>query len=253
MTIGKNTAVHFRVVTCAILINFGPSALYGQQLATDSELAKLKETVKQLVDEFTAFKTTNTEIAADLSLASKIVLPVGSIVAYAGQIDKIPSNWRPCNGDTVSTDDYPALWEVLNNVWGGVDEKHFKLPDLQGRFLRGVDGGTKRDTGIDERTPSGDRPKETVGSVQGDALQDHKHEDAGHDHPANFLFQASVGGGGGYGAAEGNQPDAKNPGLTGKSRAVIGGAISIDSNSPVRTASETRVKNAYVFWIIRVK
>ncbi len=72
------------------------------------------------------------------------VLPVGSVVAFAGKKEKIPANWMLCNGAALSSASYRELYAVIDSCWGnGSDDSltatDFNLPDLQGMFLRGVD------------------------------------------------------------------------------------------------------------------
>src|SRR5229473_468940 len=67
--------------------------------------------------------------------------PIGTVVAFAGPIEKIPSNWMVCDGSKLSRSDprYRSLFLAIGNSWGGDGTTSFYLPDLMGRFLRGVD------------------------------------------------------------------------------------------------------------------
>lgn len=160
-------------------------------------------------------------------------VPIGSIIAYSGNAEDINvSNiWKICDGRTLQQKDYPELATKLNGLWGndGTNSNTIYLPDLQGMFLRGVDGG-KNDPDITTRKdkPGGKTIGGRVGSYQEDAIQDHKH-------------RAPVGGGGGadYGKWS-NDPSID------KTYSTSG---AIDAN----VSSETRPENKYVYWIIRVK
>ena len=47
------------------------------------------------------------------------IMPIGSIMAYAGDESKIPDNWLECNGRSLSTTEYSELYSVLMNMYGG--------------------------------------------------------------------------------------------------------------------------------------
>jgi len=61
--------------------------------------------------------------------------------------------------------DYPLLFGVIGTTYntGGETGAQFRLPDLRGEFIRGLDAGRGVDTG------------RTLGSGQGDAIQRHNH------------------------------------------------------------------------------
>ncbi len=69
----------------------------------------------------------------DTELA-KALLPVGSIIAYAGSI--VPDGYLLCDGTMVEKTVYPALYNVIQGIYGE-DAQHFKLPDLRDRFIQG--------------------------------------------------------------------------------------------------------------------
>jgi microcystin-dependent protein len=223
-----------------------------------AEVEALRTELNQLKTSFEEFKKESTKVREDLSTASTTIIAVGSIVAYSGEINKIPANWKLCDGQAVSAEDYPVLWERIGTVWGGSDEKSFNLPDLRGRFLRGLDGGTKRDPDFDQRTANGKNEKSGVGSSQEDAIQIHRHGDAGHVHGASVNGSAyhQI-----FGCAQ--APNACGAltdigSLAAAPVTVAAGKADItdpttSGSSPVRLASETRVKNVYVYWIIRVR
>lgn len=58
---------------------------------------------------------------------SSALVSVGGIIVYAGQA--IPENYLECNGQTVSTADYTALYEVLNGTTEELPET-FIIPSL---------------------------------------------------------------------------------------------------------------------------
>jgi microcystin-dependent protein len=78
--------------------------------------------------------------AGGKDIASALV-PPGTIVAYGGSTP--PAGWLRCDGRTLSRSDsaYQGLFAAIGYLWGGSGDA-FQLPDLQGRFLRGVGGNS---------------------------------------------------------------------------------------------------------------
>jgi len=163
-------------------------------------------------------------------IPSTVGIPIGSIQAWAGSdTTKLPTGWLLCDGKTLSRTTYSALFNVLNVSWGGGNgSTTFNKPDLRGRFLRGRDGGAGVDpdaTDITKRIAlytlgaTGDN----VGSYQGDELKSHTH---------TYIRPSQ-------GQVIGNINGTNN-----------GGA---NSNVGSTGGNETRPKNAYVNYIIKVQ
>lgn len=97
--------------------------------------------------------------------------PPGTIVAYGGAT--APPGWLVCDGSAVSSADYPGLFAAIGTAWGAGSgpDTDFHLPDLRGRFLRGVDNAAGRDRGAASREASnaGGNTGDSVGTVQGHA------------------------------------------------------------------------------------
>jgi microcystin-dependent protein len=84
--------------------------------------------------------------------------------------------WLVCDGRTLRREDYPDLYnKVIKDTWGAGDgATTFKIPDLRGQFLKGLDdmksdeGGAGRDL---------DDPNRKIGVAynQISAIQGHKH------------------------------------------------------------------------------
>jgi hypothetical protein len=124
-------------------------------------------------------------------LAQGAIVPVGGVLAYAG--DLLPpeqTGWMLCDGRPLKKDAYPELFKMIHNTYGegfDPDSPHsndavrpnvgdFNLPDYRGRFLRGVTSKRlERDPGLEDRTPSGSAEKNAVGSLQGDSVGTHTH------------------------------------------------------------------------------
>ncbi|MBI5493513.1 MAG: tail fiber protein [Deltaproteobacteria bacterium] len=107
-------------------------------------------------------------------------VPPGSIVAFGGVA--LPHGWLPCNGAALRSADYPALHGAIGTAWGdgtrnadgsasALPGSDFNLPDLRGRFLRGVDSSAGRDPDAAARQAAnaGGNAGDAVGSVQGSA------------------------------------------------------------------------------------
>ena len=63
-------------------------------------------------------------------------MPTGSIMPYAGI--SAPTGWLLCDGSTLSTTSYPALFAIIGYTYGGSGAS-FRVPDLRGRVPVGVD------------------------------------------------------------------------------------------------------------------
>ncbi|MFE0463198.1 phage tail protein [Kitasatospora sp. NPDC058965] len=97
-------------------------------------------------------------------------LPNGTIVPYAGQLDPTwlqGQGWLYCDGSELQVDDYQGLYAAIGDNYGG-GPGTFNLPDLRGRFARGVDQGAGRDPYANSRTASnqGGLAGNNPGSVQ---------------------------------------------------------------------------------------
>ena len=95
-------------------------------------------------------------------LKASVIIPVGAIQAFA--LEKAPDGWLICNGKELLIEPFQNLFEAIGNTFGGDGKTTFRLPDLQGRFVRGWDIGGNID------------PERKLGDYQKDALQGHGHE-----------------------------------------------------------------------------
>lgn len=217
----------------------------------------------------------------NLARPTAVEPPIGTVVAYAGQLNSIPGNWILCDGRPLSREDprYRALFSAIGTSWGGDGSPNFHLPDLMGRFLRGVDKDAQgtapaapRDPDRDARTASNPaagaaagNAGNNVGSMQDDAVQTHTHADPGHTHAADITVnhepiakhegeEVESGNGARVQGNEGNNGFLRI-GVTVRNLAAmtgIGGPATFKDVTP-RVSTETRPKNAYVYWIIRYK
>ncbi|MCK5355242.1 MAG: tail fiber protein [Methyloprofundus sp.] len=157
------------------------------------------------------------------------IIPVGSVMPFAGSINTIPVGWLLCDGSAINRVTYADLFTVINTIHGSGDsEDSFHLPDYRGRFLRGVDHGSGRDSDSLARSPSGQNGNsgDKVGSIQDDAFKNHTHQ----VHGARG------------GVAHNGLSSANSTGSAG---------YDISQNTTDTGDSETRPKNAYINFIIK--
>jgi len=98
---------------------------------------------------------------------ASVVMPVGSLLLWTTGTP--PNNYLECNGASLATSDYAALFTVIQYAYGGAGLT-FNLPDWRGQFPRGWDHGAGVDPEAGSRT-GGDN----VGSKQRWAIFDHQH------------------------------------------------------------------------------
>ena len=193
--------------------------------------------------------------------------PIGSIMPFAGAINKIPEGWMLCNGEELSRIDYIELYDVIGNAWGyGDATTTFNLPDLRGLFLRGVAHGSSNDPDKGSRQPTmtGGNTNDAVGSWQNYTYQSHKHSASSSSSSAgSHSHTGYIGGAGGArlhrrsGEAASNY-NGLDTGDEGSSEVITvftgaaphhthGISTSISNNG----GNETRPRNAYVNYIIK--
>lgn len=82
-----------------------------------------------------------------VDIENKLV-PLGVIQMWAGSIDKLPDNYKLCDGTALKQTDYPELYKVIGTIfntgpnasyskWVAPSSGMFRLPDLRGRFIAG--------------------------------------------------------------------------------------------------------------------
>lgn len=98
------------------------------------------------------------------------LLPAGFVVAYGGNASNpdLGSRWLLCDGKEYKQAEYPDLFKVVANSYGGDPAAGtFKLPNYQGQFLRGADRGTGNDPNASSRTWVGVAPPGALPSDPG--------------------------------------------------------------------------------------
>ena len=166
-----------------------------------------------------------------------MTVPIGTILPFGGHAGTAQTNalersgWLSCNGQAVSRRDFADLFDAIGISFGAGDQTNtFNLPDLRGRFLRGVDNGVGNDPDAKERVASnkGGNAGDAVGSLQPDALRAHSHSYTYYDNPES----AHGGAGSSYKNLQGHTSIVETQ--------KTGG-------------NETRPTNIYVNWIIKAK
>lgn len=159
----------------------------------------------------------------------------GEIIAYGGATSTVPPDFLLCNGSSYDTTEYPDLYAVLGFKWGN-DSGKFRVPDLRGYFLRGVDHSQGVDVDAGSRTAkyTGGNTGDKVGTYETDTFQCHEH---------NIPINSGL-----AGSAE------QVSSITSRAEKALG-TVETDSiresdcDAP-RTSDETRPKNASVEYII---
>lgn len=75
----------------------------------------------------------------------------GMIAAWSGTNGNIPSGWLLCDGSSIDTTTYAALFAAIGYVYGGAGA-NFNLPDLVDYFIRGQSSQTAATGGADSVT-----------------------------------------------------------------------------------------------------
>ncbi|MEM8780962.1 MAG: tail fiber protein [Cyanobacteria bacterium P01_G01_bin.49] len=161
-----------------------------------------------------------------------MTVPIGTIMAYAGAVDGNAKGqlerqgWLVCDVEEYSESDYQELENTIGVYYGRPSRAGmFKVPDLRGRFVRGVDNGAGRDPDASSRSASaeGGNTGDMVGSAQDDEFKSHTHVSTRENVPGDTNMASGTAGFQNYGDTH-----------------AAGGA-------------ETRPKNIYVNWIIKAK
>ena len=99
-------------------------------------------------------------------------VPTGAIFALPDtqgtgtgfQSNGIPTGYLECNGQLLSRSTYSALFNVIGTKYGNTNSNNFRVPDLRGEFIRGVNTSS-----------SGADANRSIGSSQGGQNASHNH------------------------------------------------------------------------------
>jgi len=176
-------------------------------------------------------------------------IPIGTVVAYAAEIDPNTymsgyhnfspntlndTGWLLCDGTKVMQSAFPKLFSLIGYTYGGSDNV-FMLPDYRGYFLRALEPSKKIDTGFDTRKKAdgSGKPASSIGSIEQCMVQMHEHA------YNNFTVDQVMGG---------DKPPLYNMLATG-----TGGTTNLYTDSGMGTklpGDETRPVNVYVNYLI---
>ena len=72
--------------------------------------------------------------------------PIGTVLSFAGQT--APNGYLLCNGASYKVVDYPDLYAVIGNTYGG-DTENFNVPNLVDKFIQGsTTSGEEKEAGL---------------------------------------------------------------------------------------------------------
>ena len=168
----------------------------------------------------------------------------GLVAAYGGVT--APSGWLLCDGTSYGTSVHPYLFGVLQYSYGGSEaEAKFKVPDLRGKSIFGVDsmGGTAANR-ISDSILYGSAGVETV------ALTSEQSPFVGHNHPTYNGFYTQT-----YGIShQGNQYDSRYEDVQGSPDGNIcfGQTVTIDTTAVLTAAAHNNLPPYLnLTWIIK--
>lgn len=151
-------------VNTEVITRDGVTAMTGQLQLIGAPVNALDAVPKQYVDSF---------------------VPVGAMMMYAGAAAPAGGTWALCNGAALQQTDYPALFAVIGQTYGGT-AGNFLLPNLNGRFPLGAgtdalaSTGGSRDQAVVTHTHSVDHTH--PGNTTGGDLVPHVHPGINHLH-----------------------------------------------------------------------
>jgi len=197
-------------------------------------------------------------------------VPTGAIFCVA-MLAAAPTGYVPCDGATYSTGGiYAALFAAIQYTYGGSGSS-FKVPDLRGEFIRGLDnyGGTASSRGA----RGVDSGRDTLNDVQSSQMQRHQHtgttnsggshshtasvSDPGHQHSMSVGFFNSLSSGGALAfrdAGTSNRINNATTGISVSNSSHSGHQHSFSTNNQGGTdnSSENRPRNIAMMYIIKL-
>jgi microcystin-dependent protein len=96
---------------------------------------------------------------------------VGEIRMFAGSVE--PVDWKFCNGQLLTIQQYPALYSLIGTTYGGNGTTDFALPNLQGRLP--VGSATSNPPGMASTYPVGAVGGSTTVTVTQAQMPAHTH------------------------------------------------------------------------------
>jgi microcystin-dependent protein len=221
---------------------------------SSQEIADLRDSVRKLSCDIA-------EARESVAVLSVSATPVGTVMAFAGTTELTSEGWLYCDGRPLKSAEYPELFSRIGKTYGGGADgsggTDFNLPDYRGLFLRGISPANDDPFGENRKPMKPDAKSDSmVGTVQGDSLRSHSHKvvDPGHSHPAAAGHRFVEWAGRGPNPGEGDDQVAafQFRGLAAPEftrTGVAGTGITLGDYG----GSETRPKNAGVWWFIKYR
>jgi microcystin-dependent protein len=168
---------------------------------------------------------------------------IGTIKIWPGNPNAVPEGWRICDGSPLKKTSYPDLYEKIGSYWDqdeGYNADFFRIPDLRGVFIRGVNG---------------DRSDKFQDSEKGKRIR--LFQNSGIDSNAAGSFQLDE-----IGKHSHHLLSRKSGGGVSDALSLIDASAIAGHNGGTEWSArhlkdyegiETRPKNAYVHFIIKVK
>ncbi|HWL28735.1 MAG TPA: phage tail protein [Burkholderiaceae bacterium] len=161
-------------------------------------------------------------------------VPAGVVLPYAGPVP--PAGWLLCDGSNVSRTTYAKLFAAVGTTYGvGDGSTTFKLPDLRGEFVRGLDNAR----GVDAARTLGSAQTDTMQQVTGTLLSRTGTAAIGAITASTGPFSTAVKAGT-PGAPLTFDPSNQNLDVT-----------TFDLSKSARTSTETRPRNVAMNYIIK--
>lgn len=85
-----------------------------------------------------------------LSMTQCFAVPIGGIIEWASSAD-CPAGFLPCDGTSLSKNEYPELFGVIGYTWGGSGD-NFNVPDKRGNVTAGVNASHALASEVGEET-----------------------------------------------------------------------------------------------------
>lgn len=124
-----------------------------------------KHTIQEIIDSAVSNKadklenghsivrSVNNQYADDSGNVNLDGFQVGDIKWTSADLTQV--GWLLANGASVRRDTYPDLFEAIGTRWDSVDDEHFNLPNLIGKFAEGSESaGGYREAGLPNATGS---------------------------------------------------------------------------------------------------
>jgi microcystin-dependent protein len=148
-----------------------PTVTLANSEVTTAKIADANVTTAKIADaNVTTAKIADGAVTHSKLNSSVILVPTGAVMPFA--MNTAPSGWLEANGAEHSkTGTYATLFSVIGTTYGetnganGIGTTHFRVPDLRGIFVRGINSQS-----ISGVTYSG-----TLGTKQNDTFKNHNH------------------------------------------------------------------------------